>query len=194
MDSPSRNAAVRGDLMYATKKICAAEAQRDGFTIGRESVAVLTHAVLGWVPMLAKDLEAFAAHASRTTVGPADVKLVARRSETTLEALEALDRDHIADRGARSRSRKKRRVAAAAEEVVEVVEEEEEEAEARGPRGGGGGGGFMTAAAAAAPAAAAASAAAAAASPAASRSPPARASGVGQLSSSSDEGDSLDLT
>ena len=121
----SQHSDLRTSIAYATHKIAEEEGQRGGFTVGRDAVAMLSQSVLGWIPIMAADLEKFAQHANRKTISADDVKLVARRSQGALDLLEAKDAALTAERDAKSRSRKKRRIdAAAAAAADEEVEED----------------------------------------------------------------------
>lgn len=78
---------VRASVHYSVAKICEAEGAEAGFTVTRETVAVLTELALRYSKTLAQDLEAFAKHARRTKVTVDDVVLCARKDERLLGAL-----------------------------------------------------------------------------------------------------------
>ena len=120
---------LRAAIAFATHKIAEEEGRRGGFTVGREAVVMLSQSVLGWIPIMAADLEKFAQHAGRKTITGDDVKLVARRSQAALDLLEAKDDALAAERDVKSRSRKKRRVEAAAAAAAGEEEENDEEEE-----------------------------------------------------------------
>ncbi|XP_028855272.1 centromere protein S [Denticeps clupeoides] len=84
-DEPAQRQRLKAALHYTTGLICqsiGADCERD---FSRQAVAAIAETAFRQCDTFAKDLEAFAKHAKRSSVSVEDVKLLARRS-TALSA------------------------------------------------------------------------------------------------------------
>ncbi|KAK8792453.1 hypothetical protein WA588_004949, partial [Blastocystis sp. NMH] len=81
---------VRQSIYYTVAQICQHEGETAHFNVSSDGMAYLCEAVLQFADGFAKDLEAFCAHAKRTTVTPQDVRLAARRQPQIVAKLDEI--------------------------------------------------------------------------------------------------------
>ncbi|CBK21124.2 uncharacterized protein [Blastocystis hominis] len=77
-------------IYYTVANIAAHEGSTGHYEVKNDAVAALCELVLYFSESLAKDLEAFAAHAKRATVSPSDVRLAARRQPKVVSQIDEL--------------------------------------------------------------------------------------------------------
>ena len=92
-------------LHYAVVQICQEEGGKGNFAPSKELMYAISDLSFKYAAeVMASDLEAFAKHAKRSTISPADVILMARKDPNIARRLEAFHRDTAA-MGKKSSSR-----------------------------------------------------------------------------------------
>ncbi|MCJ1446978.1 MAG: hypothetical protein MMC23_007486 [Stictis urceolatum] len=99
---------LKSALWYATGKAVDEETMRLGINATPQFIGSLSELVWAQIENVAHDLETFANHAGRRTIGVEDVMLLTRRNEG-LETLLGQHRDAIAVRFADEKAGKKRK-------------------------------------------------------------------------------------
>ncbi|XP_006642151.1 centromere protein S [Lepisosteus oculatus] len=116
---------LRAAVHYTVGLLCREVGEQSDVQFSRQSIAALAETTFRQGDTFAKDLEAFARHAKRTTVNAEDVKLLARRS-TALhkyitrrsEELMSSNQQQQKDKRKKSAGKGKKGSAAPAEDVV----------------------------------------------------------------------------
>ncbi|KAK8789632.1 hypothetical protein WA171_001723, partial [Blastocystis sp. BT1] len=81
---------TKQSFYYTVAQICSQEGKDTYFEVTNDGVACMCEVVMKYAELFAKDLEAFSAHAKRTTVTPQDVRLVARRQPNIVSKLDEI--------------------------------------------------------------------------------------------------------
>eukprot|EP00961_Rhodomonas_salina_P264270 3571804-Rhodomonas_salina.1 len=87
--------AASQELKYAVARIAHAQGQKGAVSISKQLVGCIHELALDFCETLQSDMEQFAKHAKRTTVGIDDVRLCARRNPKLLQLLDDFARAHL---------------------------------------------------------------------------------------------------
>ncbi|XP_070700249.1 centromere protein S [Pempheris klunzingeri] len=80
VDKDETHQRLKAAVHYTVGRVCQKIGEDHRRPLSRQVIAAITETTLRQCDIFAKDLEAFARHAKRSTVSTEDVKLVARRS------------------------------------------------------------------------------------------------------------------
>lgn len=80
VDKDETQQRLKAAIHYTVSRMCLKIGQEQNKAFSRQTIAAITETTFRQCEIFARDLEAFARHAKRTTVSADDVKLVARRS------------------------------------------------------------------------------------------------------------------
>uniref|UniRef100_A0A3Q3WPS6 Centromere protein S n=1 Tax=Mola mola TaxID=94237 RepID=A0A3Q3WPS6_MOLML len=80
VDKDETHQRLKAAVHYTVGRICQTVGEDHRREFSRQVIAAIAETAVRQSDIFAKDLEAFARHAKRSTVTPEDVKLVARRS------------------------------------------------------------------------------------------------------------------
>ncbi|KAM8916946.1 centromere protein S isoform 3-T3 [Spinachia spinachia] len=80
VDKDETRQRLKAAVHYTAGRLCQKVGEEHRRPFSRQVVAAISETAFRQCDIFAKDLEAFARHAKRSTVSPEDVKLVARRS------------------------------------------------------------------------------------------------------------------
>ncbi|KAM4613261.1 centromere protein S [Polymixia lowei] len=79
---------LRASVHYTVGRLCQKVGEDHRREFSRHVIAAIAETTFRQCEIFAKDLEAFARHAKRSTVSPEDVKLAARRSTALLKFIQ----------------------------------------------------------------------------------------------------------
>eukprot|EP00656_Telonema_subtile_P056914 TRINITY_DN923_c0_g1_i10.p1 TRINITY_DN923_c0_g1~~TRINITY_DN923_c0_g1_i10.p1 ORF type:complete len:110 (+),score=18.82 TRINITY_DN923_c0_g1_i10:213-542(+) len=85
-NGPEEQGPYHAKARIMTNDICQEQGENLDVTVSKQSVNVVHQMVLGLMETMALDLEMFASHARRKTIGAEDVMLLARRNESLVAA------------------------------------------------------------------------------------------------------------
>eukprot|EP00033_Pygsuia_biforma_P000706 GCRY01000827.1.p1 GENE.GCRY01000827.1~~GCRY01000827.1.p1 ORF type:complete len:127 (-),score=6.93 GCRY01000827.1:24-404(-) len=76
----SKEEQLQAKLLYAMKQVCEAESSKVDSAISDQSIIFFSKITSTFIETIAKDLQSFCKHSSRSQINPSDVLLLTRRN------------------------------------------------------------------------------------------------------------------